>query len=504
LRILGTHCKGKRNTRSRCSVNIEPQASVTHEHVGEEFGAALQEINDIVRIVRKELSLCQDMDVTGWAIELCCHIIEFLACPLQWYTQNSTKRFRDSLNEHLTEKYTERIKHIRQLSKLIKRSLDLQTAKRIHGIEEVLPSLSTMLQEARVHYQKYYQWTEELPAKQMTALEQHRKVLMSNQDELFLKMSQLLEHNKVGVLFRPLANGEVSRFFEEEQATDMSGPVIRVQQECYRTFGSRPHSGQFFETGREVVAASEALDAYFDLDQIKPEVLTENIFIEGRVARTLQSWTANKSATVLGIIGPATAPNRDPTRMLISNYIRAAENAGILCISYFCNTSHEDPPVGRSRETVGLAQLMYALLKQLVGYLPAQLPHGHSLGQDRFDALDGTLRTWPEALTLFEELIAMASPPYLLFAIHGIEQVEDVYTSEPLESLMAALRRLLEDEAKGLKLKVLFATCGHSQLLGQCLHGDEICDISSSSTARRPGKSGKGRRRIADVAFDGE
>jgi hypothetical protein len=357
--------------------------------------------------------------------------------------------------------------------------------------------MSTMLQEARVHYQKYYQWTEELPAKQMTALEQHCKVLLSNHSELFLKMSQSLEHNKNGVLFRPLANGEVSRFLED-RATEMSGPVIRVQQEGHQSLG-RPHSGQLFETGRKVVAASEALDAYFDLDQIKPEVLIENIFVEGRVARTLQSWTADKSATVLGIIGPATAPNRDSTRMLISNYIRAAENAGILCISYFCNTTHEDPPVGRSRGTVGLAQLMYALLKQLVGFLPAQLPHGHSFGQDRFDALDGTLRTWPEALTLFEELIAMASPPYLLFAIHGIEQVEDVYTSEPLESLMAALRRLLEDEAKGLKLKVLFATCGHSQLLGQCLHGDEICDIS-----RRPGKSGKGRRRIADVAFDGE
>jgi hypothetical protein len=362
--------------------------------------------------------------------------------------------------------------------------------------------MSTMLQEARVHYQKYYQWTEELPAKQMTALEQHCKVLLSNHSELFLKMSQSLEHNKNGVLFRPLANGEVSRFLED-RATEMSGPVIRVQQEGHQSLG-RPHSGQLFETGRKVVAASEALDAYFDLDQIKPEVLIENICVEGRVARTLQSWTADKSATVLGIIGPATAPNRDSTRMLISNYIRAAENAGILCISYFCNTTHEDPPVGRSRETVGLAQLMYALLKQLVGFLPAQLPHGHSFGQDRFDALDGTLRTWPEALTLFEELIAMASPPYLLFAIHGIQQVEDVYTSEPLESLMATLRRLLDDEAKGPKLKVLFATCGHSQLLGQCLHGDEICDVSSSSTARRPGKSGKGRRRIADVAFDGE
>ena len=501
MRIVGTHCKGKQNTRSRCSVNIEPQASVNHEHVGEEFAAALKEIDDIVRIVRKELSLCHDIDVTGWAIELCCHIIEFLASPLQWYTQNSAKRLRDSLNEHLAEKYTERIKHIRQLSKLIKRSLNLQTAKRIHGIEEVLPSLSTMLQEARVHYQKYYPWTDELPANQMSALEQHRKALLSNQDELFLKMSQLLEH-KVGVLFRPLANGEVSRFFEE-RATNMSGPVIRVQQDCYQSFGSRPHSGQLFGTGREVMAASEALDAYFDLDQLKPEVLIENIFIEGKVARILQSWTADKSATVLGIVGPATAPNRDPTRMLIANYIRAAENAGILCISYFCNITHEDPPVGRSRETVGLAQLMYALLKQLVGYLPAHLPHGHSLGQDRFDALDGTLRTWPEALTLFEELIAMAAPPYLLFAIHGIEQLEDIHTSEPLESLMATLRRLLEEE-KGPRLKVLFATCGQSQVLGQCLHGNEICDISQGSTARRPGKSGRGRRRVADVEFDEE
>jgi hypothetical protein len=458
-----------------------------------------------VRSVRKELSLCQGIDVTGWAIELCCYIIEFLAFPFQWYTQNAGKRLRASLNEHLADKYKGPVKQIRRLSKLIKRNLDVQTAERVAGLEKVVPLLSISIQEARLYHQKYYQWadTDELPVKYVTALEQHRNILRNNQNELLVKMSELLEHNKIGMLLRPLADGEVSRFFEE-RATYMNESVVRVQEEDYQPFGSRSVSGQLFETEGEVVIASNVLDAYFDLDQIRPDMPVENIFIEGKAARALQSWTANESASVLGIFGPPTAPHQDPARMLMSNYIRVAATSGILCISYFCDITHEDPPEDRTRETVGLTQLMYALLKQLVGYLPARLPYGHSLSRARFDALDGTLKTWPAALTLFEEIVAMASSPYLLFAIYGIEQIEDVDTIVPLESMMATLRRLNEAETKGPKLKVLFATSGKSQVLGDCLHEDEICDISRGSTARRPGKSGKGRRRVADVEFDEE
>jgi hypothetical protein len=491
-------------SESQCSLNIDPQASVNYEHVGEEFGESLKEIDDIVRSVRKELSLCQGIDVTGWAIELCCYIIEFLAFPFQWYTQNAGKRLRASLNEHLADKYKGPVKQIRRLSKLIQRNLDVQTAERVAGLEKVIPLLSASIQEARL-YQKYYRWTDadELPAKYVTALEQHRNILKNNQDELLVKMSELLEHKKIGMLFRPLADREVSRFFEE-RASYMSESVVRAQEEDCQPFGSRSVSGQLFETEGEVVVASNVLDVYFDMDQIRPEMPVENIFIEGKAARALQSWTADRSAAFLGIFGPSTTPHQDPARMLMSNYIRVAAASGILCISYFCDITHEAPPAGRTRETVGLTQLMYALLKQLVGHLPARLPYGHSLSRARFDALDGTLSTWPAALTLFEELVAMAASPYLLFAIYGIEQLEDAHTAEPLESMMATFRRLNEVETKGPKLKILFTTSGKSQVLGDCLNQGEVCDISRGSTARKPGKSGKGRRRVADDEFDEE
>jgi hypothetical protein len=82
---------------------------VNHERVGEEFGVALKEIDDIVRSVKQELSLYQDVALLGSSVELCCYIIEFLAFPLRWYTQNRRRRAFASFNDNLSEKYQDQI-----------------------------------------------------------------------------------------------------------------------------------------------------------------------------------------------------------------------------------------------------------------------------------------------------------------------------------------------------------------------------------------------------------
>lgn len=468
--------------------------------MGEEFGNALKEIDDIVRSVKKELSRCQDLDLIGWSVELCCCIIEFLAFPFKWYSQNPRKRLLASLNENLAERYQEPIKQIRRLSELIKRSFDLQTAEKIQNVEQILPALKIHIQQSQLYYSKYVRWAEELPLK-------YERVWEDN-DRFLEKVSQLLD-NKLGAYIRPLADREAQIFVSDTRAIgssmDRSETTRSASFPEQEPSQDRQHSTQIFKTRNEAINASKAWDMYFDLDRIQIEFPDENVFLEGEAVRRLQEWTARKSSAILGIFGPATPSYKDPARLLVSKYIQAVEGAGELCISYFCSTSHEAPPENRTRETVGLVQLMYALLKQMVGQLPQQLPYHPELDQNRFDSLDGTLRTWSAALSLLQDLIALAAPSYLMFAIHGIEVLEDESTTPRLKSLLDLIQQLVDNESRaGTKLKVLFATSGRSQVLCEGLRDAEVCDISRGGAAHRPGRSGKGRRRMGDINFEEE
>lgn len=73
------------------------------------------------------------------------------------------------------------------------------------------------------------------------------------------------------------------------------------------------------------------------------------------------------------MFGPLSPLDNDPARMLAISYIQAAKGVGIPCVSYFGSITHDAAPASRTRETVGLVALIYAVSKQLVLYLPQQL-----------------------------------------------------------------------------------------------------------------------------------
>ena len=96
------------------------QASVDHERLGEEFVTALREIGETVRSVKQENALYPNEVSIGLSVQLCCHIIEFVAFPLRWYTQKRRKAFLASFNDNLSDQYQEKITAIRLLSEHIK------------------------------------------------------------------------------------------------------------------------------------------------------------------------------------------------------------------------------------------------------------------------------------------------------------------------------------------------------------------------------------------------
>ena len=165
--------------------------------------------------------------------------------------------------------------------------------------------------------------------------------------------------------------------------------------------------------------------------------------------------------------------------------------------------AHEDPPPGRTRATVEMVDLLYALIKQLLLYLPPRLPSVPVLNRHRFDELDGTLRSCEAALSLFADLIRLTATSYLLVAVHGLELLESEHTASALKSFLKVLRTFIDGkvDVEATTLKVLLPISGMSRTLGEELHAGEICDISRGSAARRVGGSRRGQQRLGIVDF---
>ena len=488
------------------------QASVNHERVGEEFATALREIDDIVRSVKQELSLYPNVVSIGLSVELCGYIIEFVAFPLRWYTQKRRKAFFASFNDNLSDQYQNRITEIRRLSEHIKRDMYLRSAADMKDVSRMMPEIYSHLREQTMLYQRFVSWAEEQSDMYTKLTEQQSRMLVETPEDTLAKLSDMVVariNDGVGKYVKQILHTEAQQFVASRNGMMMSDKVRSEDSGApaiARTTGQSSHPPgpeERFRKRAEVIAASKALDIYFDIGQIDPDVSHEMEFVEGDAAQRLQVWTSRTASSILAILGPMAVSDEDTARLLTSNFVRAAKEAGIPCVSYFCATTHRPPPKPRTRETVGLTQLMYGLLKQLVIHLPAELPSDPVISLRRFEDLDGTLRTWPQALALFADLISATATPYLLIAIHGLEQIEDKTTVPRLRLLMRDLRQLVTDQggSVGPKLKVLFATSGMSEVLGEELDDEEICDISRGGAARRPGQSGPGRQRISTVGL---
>lgn len=254
----------------------------------------------------------------------------------------------------------------------------------------------------------------------------------------------------------------------------------------------------------DVEDMSRILERFFDYDRILAEASETQTFVEMDAMEHLQSWTAMEKSGFMGVQGPASWMSESPTQLIASHYVQAARMAGLPCISYFCSLSHEVPPEGRLRETIGLVALLYSFLKQMISHLPLQLDHQATMFQKtRFNNLDGTLRTWQDALSLFDDLLQCAEPPFMLCVIHGLESLEHQATQDALQSFMKVLRNHTEDQerAESRVFKVLFTTAGLSQTIAAALREDELLDINRGNVASSPGRAKKGRISVSNISF---
>lgn len=172
------------------------------------------------------------------------------------------------------------------------------------------------------------------------------------------------------------------------------------------------------------------------------------------------------------------------TARIAARYATATRNSGVSVVSYFCNLAREEPARGRTRETVELVALAYAVIRQLVELLDTEAEPGeeHLYGQDfgpkRFAALDGTLRSWGAAMGLLKSLLEANNDPLLCIAIDGLNLLDDVSynsTTTALKEFVTLLQRYTRPGSRKEKyvVKLLFTTAGESGALNEVLDGTD-------------------------------
>lgn len=239
---------------------------------------------------------------------------------------------------------------------------------------------------------------------------------------------------------------------------------------------------------------SRHLEDYFDWEHAHPPtqapapVLADASFVAG-----LNLFTTTLKSQVLYAHGSYQTHGPDLLQQSTSVYKSLAEEAGVAVVSYFCELSNADPPANRSRESMELSALLCALIRQLVNLLPSGgSEQAARLDPSRFAVLDGTLRTYKEALSLIEDLARCVRLPMMLFIIHGLNILEEEAGNtiiEVLEDLVNCFVRManpVSTDEEGI-VKVLFTSSGLSDVLCNLINEEDMvaCDSSTPGGGKR-------------------
>lgn len=239
---------------------------------------------------------------------------------------------------------------------------------------------------------------------------------------------------------------------------------------------------------------SSHFEDYFTWDHIHPTESTLPLLADATFVAKLNDFTTVMESRVLYACGQHQPSSTCLLRQSASKYISLARDAHVPVISFFCELSHEEPPEHRTRESVALSSLLYAMIRQLINLLPPDAVSTTAIpAASCLNTLDGTLRTWKDAVHLFEQLVGAVRLQLLLFVIDGINVLEEEpgsNTNKALESLVSCLTSLAKapnaDEDR--IVKILFTTSGQSEVLCQLVDEIDIsfCDNSDRGRKARP------------------
>lgn len=190
--------------------------------------------------------------------------------------------------------------------------------------------------------------------------------------------------------------------------------------------------------------------------------------------------------SLLWIQGPTTLSEdqENPTSMLAAKFIqmsaeiKSRNGKPIPSISYFSNISRKKPRDGNSsREAQGAVALIYALLQQLLTDMDlpqmtdARVNYAIDQIRNKISELDGTTRTWNQALSALTTAVELSAPG-MLCVIDGMHWLDSRDTEKLLCELVQCLRKS--------GFKVLFTTSARCAALSKEISREEHVQVDES------------------------
>ncbi|KAI1740429.1 hypothetical protein F4680DRAFT_419428 [Xylaria scruposa] len=492
------------------AITMFMKASVTHVKISESFAEGISDINDAVKIEHTS-HIYDTPALRQLTMRLYSHIFSYLSKCLAWWTSRRRTRFLKSFNENILDIFEADRKQVKKVSHLMSEqiqryiSADVRASKLL--AEETYDNINYLI-ELEESAQEQSRMRDAAQAELIENIV-HSKIERGTRDvERCLQrvvggIYERLRGEFVGAKTRSLLMQQSS--LEDDilndlpERGDLSGriaPQLETQSEESRNIVSQ-------KSAYDIRLESRHLEDYFDWERVYPfEEPPLSAPADPEFVTRLNAFTAKTESQILYVCRRYLGETSDPLQMSAAVYIALARKAEIPVISYFCRLSHDEPPSGRTRETIELSALVCSMIRQLVNILPGQLAaEAPNLGLQRFSEIDGTLRTWKQAISLLQDLVVCVRLPLLLFVLDGLSLLE--YDSEDvietgLRMLVNCLKNIVETSKKeGRIVKILFTTAGLSGALCRELDEEDILICKGSS----PYESGNFRRSAQSQGF---
>lgn len=433
-------------------------------------------------------------------------VLEYLSKFMVWFSESSRTRFLKSFNEKSLQLFQADLAHIRATTTTLAQRISNRMGADVKAIKTITTEMSDdtkylirMQQDVaedwrardehlldHIHNSLFnlYQKTQEGAKETLKELmHEFVRTVVSSEN-----MTQLLEQHASRALVR-ITSPVVPDLPLQESNSWPERPAGSPSRSAIEACTPPAHGLDSLELrGADIKFESRQFEDCFDWDHINPyPEASELLVADPDFVTRLADFTAHPSSGVLygcawGSV-KSDAPN-DLRRAAAQYATLTRRRAAVL--SYFVQTRHKAPPPGRTRESMELCAVLYAMLRQIVHLLPAHFvsPRPISFTESRLARLDGTFRTWEEANTLLVDLVCCLDLPLLLLVVDGLNIVEDDVESNSngrLERLVESIQEIVaSSKEKQRTIKVIFTTNGLSRVLAKKLDEKDIVTCHGS------------------------
>ncbi|KAF2104705.1 hypothetical protein NA57DRAFT_70913 [Rhizodiscina lignyota] len=460
------------------TLNAVIKASVRHERVAEGFSEALCIISEHVVYCKAELELFQTKDMLEGVADLYSHVFLFLSNVMDWMMEKRHRRLLDSFNENLRKTFDDQIQAISKRAEQIRHVAEQSSRAETRSTRLIGESTHAQLREMK-------QTIDKLERDMRLGLEGEARRMAeqsyfeARREREFLEMKR--EREQITEGWRQLVA------YTKNMLQD--GAMRSIKDRNYVPFQILSRSNINYDGDSVVEVAqweaddvqlnSKDLERFFHRDRLRPANFRSGpVMVNEEILGRLSTWTESKDSRFLWLEG---TQNRVEDQLSVTastaaKFVELADLSRVPVISYFCELRRGDKiRSGNTGESQAMVSLVYALLRQLIELLLPHFDADIDLSETRFERLDGSLNTWPDAISIFGDLLSLA-PEIVCCVVDGLDYLDDRSTDSYLKEFLQLLRTD--------KLKVLFTTVGRSKGLREELSRSEIVQLGKMDLGR--------------------